>query len=607
MASSSNLLLLLLLINILECLVHAVPYDSSFHPECLAAPLKPLYNGGMVVNAEFNQGLKGWRQFGREVQVENRISGDGMNSYIVATERKQPYHSFSQKFHLKKGKIYTFSAWVRTSHEKAPVAAVFKTRRGYIKAAWAMGVSGCWSMMKGGLHVNASGPALVYFESENTDVEIWADSISLKSFTREEWKSHQQQNVERSRKKIVKFEVLDEEGFPVEKARVSINQLYHSFPLGSAMNGYILQNQAYQDWFTSRFKYTVFENEMKWYSTEISPGNENYEVADALLGFAQSHGISVRGHNVFWADQHCQPGWVTGLYGEALWEAANRRIESVMRRYQGKLMHWDVMNENLHFNFYETRLENNSASTYFYQKASALDPQATLFMNDYNTIEQPGDFKASPANYVQRIQGLKASGVTNMAIRLESHFSLGEPNVAYIRAAMDTLAAQGVPIWVTELDVGQGDSVTQARYLQTIIDELHSLPAVQGIMLWTAMNAQGQCYQMCLTDANLNNLPTGNVVDGFRNQLTHAYDLMSGTTDQNGFFQKSLYHGKYEVTISHPHRPQDHIVQHIHVVPQNHQNDHHHTPSPYQQQIHDHDEIEPPYQLHTLTLPRPTT
>ncbi|CAA0831686.1 Glycosyl hydrolase family 10 protein [Striga hermonthica] len=537
MASSSSsylLLLLLLLINILECLLLArsVPYDSSFNPVCLATPPKPLYNGGMVVNPEFNQGLKGWRQFG-EAKVEHRISyseEDGLNSYIIASERKLPYHSFSQKFHLQKGKIYTFSAWVRTSHEKAPVAAVFKTKRaGYIKAGWGLAVSGCWSMMKGGLHVNASGSAHLYFESENTDVEIWADSISLQSFTREEWKSHQQQNVERSRKKIVKFEVLDNEGFPVENATVSISQLYNNIPVGCAINQNILGNQAYQDWFTSRFSYTVFENELKWYSIEQSQGAENYATADSLLQFAQNHGISVRGHNILWDDPKYQPSWVSGLYGEALQEAANRRVESVMSRYQGKLIHWDVMNENLHFHFYEDKL-GPSASTNFYQRARQLDGKVTLFMNDFNTIEEPGDYASSPANYAQKIQ-----------------------------------------------------------------DELHSNPAVQGIMFWSAYNPQG-CYQMCLTDGNFNNLQTGNVVDQFLNQLKHAYDSMSGTTDSNGFFQKSLYHGKYEVRISHPDRPGQDDVHHIHVLPQQH---HHHHRQNF-------DDDHRPYQLHTVTL-APTT
>ncbi|CAA0831684.1 Glycosyl hydrolase family 10 protein [Striga hermonthica] len=451
-----------------------------------------------------------------------------------------------------------------------------------------MAVSGCWSMMKGGLHVNASGSAHLYFESENTDVEIWADSISLQSFTHEEWKSHQQQNVERSRKKIVKFEVLDNEGFPVENATVSISQLYHKIPVGCAINQNILGNQAYQDWFTSRFSYTVFEDEMKWYSTEPSQGVENYAVADSLIQFAQNHGISVRGHNILWDDPKYQPSWVSGLSGEALQEAANRRVESVMSRYQGKLIHWDVMNENLHFHFYEDKL-GPSASTNFYQRASQLDGQVTLFMNDFNTIEEPGDYASSPANYAQKIQGLKASGLIKLGIGLESHFPHQEPNLPYIRASIETLAAQGATIWVTELDVAQG--YNQATYLSKIIDELHSNQAVQGMMFWSAFKPQG-CYQMCLTDGNFNNLQTGNVVDNFLNQLKHAYDSMSGTTDSNGFFQKSLYHGKYEVRISHPDRPGQDDVHHIHVLPQQHRQNF--------------DDDHRPYQLHTVTL-APTT
>lgn len=55
---------------------------------------------------------------------------------------------------------------------------------------------------------------------------------------------------------------------------------------------------------------------------------------------------------------------------------------------------------------------------------------------------------------------------------------------------------------------------------------------------------------MCLTDNNFKNLPTGDVVDKIIRELKHE-DLI-GTTDNEGHFETSLYHGDYEATISHP-------------------------------------------------------
>ncbi|XP_070052286.1 endo-1,4-beta-xylanase 5-like [Nicotiana tomentosiformis] len=163
---------------------------------CLKNPLKPLYNGGIVINPELNDGLNGWSSLG-DAKIEHKVTNDG-NKFIVASERKGPYHGFSQTFQLEKDKFYVISGWVQVSRGDAnSVAVIFKTQSGFQHAAWAIAKSGCWSMFKGGLVVNASGPAELYFETNNTAIDIWADSISVKPFSQEEWKSHQDQTIEK--------------------------------------------------------------------------------------------------------------------------------------------------------------------------------------------------------------------------------------------------------------------------------------------------------------------------------------------------------------------------------------------------------------------------
>ncbi|KAM0043696.1 putative endo-1,4-beta-xylanase [Helianthus debilis subsp. tardiflorus] len=52
-----------------------------------------------------------------------------------------------------------------------------------------------------------------------------------------------------------------------------------------------------------------------------------------------------------------------------------------MRRHSGKVIAWDVLNENLHFNFFESKLGWTTSSK-FYATARALDRTADLFLND---------------------------------------------------------------------------------------------------------------------------------------------------------------------------------------------------------------------------------
>ena len=90
---------------------------------------------------------------------------------------------------------------------------------------------------------------------------------------------------------------------------------------------------------------------------------------------------------------------------------------------------------------------------------------------------------------------------------------------------------------------------TQAEYLEKILRELHAHPSVDGIMLWTAW-APGGCYRMCLTDNNFDNLATGDVVDKLMQEW--GSKAMEGTTDADGVYEASLFHGDYQVKISHP-------------------------------------------------------
>ncbi|XP_051132505.1 endo-1,4-beta-xylanase 5-like [Andrographis paniculata] len=527
--------------------VCAVPYDYSYTDECLKNPRGPQYNGGIVINPELNEGLKGWSVHGN-AKVKHAQSDDG-NKYIIASERRQPFHSFSQRFELEEGKLYSFSGWAQVSQGKASIKVVLKTQRGYQIAGWVTARNGCWSMAKGGFVAQTSGFAYLYFESENIEVDIWADNISLQPFTLEEWQSHRDKSIEMVRKRRVKFYIKNKDGSPAKNTTLSIKPRRQNFPFGCAINQNILNNQAYQDWFFSRFKYTVFENEMKWYSTENTPGKEDYSKSDALMNLAKSRGVTVRGHNVFWDDPNQQPSWVKGLGNADFSKAANNRLNSVVGRYKGQLIHWDVLNENLHFDYFEGKLGRNSAAK-FYKMTKKIDGKAIPFLNDYNTIEDNRDSSSLPTKYLKKIKKIRRQGYKGpLGIGLESHFSVA-PNLPYIRSALDQLSSAKLPIWITELDVTSGPN--QASYLEEILGEVYGHRAVQGILIWSAWSSGG-CYRMCLTDNNFKNLPTGDVVDKFRNKMIFPNQVQKLTTNSNGFVETSLFHGEYEVAAhDHP-------------------------------------------------------
>ncbi|XP_024541658.1 uncharacterized protein LOC9657016 isoform X1 [Selaginella moellendorffii] len=549
-------------------------YDQTAFSECLAAPTSPLYNGGVLKNPAFDADLLGWSPFGG---CTLKIQVQGRNKFLVATNRNAGFHGPSQALaNLTQGSKYTLSAWLQVnggSDDTAPlVKATIKANGQYISAGSVAARNKCWTFLKGGFipEFNASS-ATLYFEvnlttlflcsplpnvriwctnvvqSSDPKVDIWLDSVSLQPFSDEEWSKHQDISIKKSRTRSVTLSVTDCKGHGIHNADIQVEQITGDFPFGSAIASTILDNPTYQKWFVTRFNTAVFENEMKWYSTERQQGKVSYETADKMLDFCKANNILVRGHNVLWNDPQYQPGWVKDLSASELRTATMSRIESVMSHYAGKLPQWDVLNEMLHFNFFESKLGSNAAVE-IYKFAQEIDPETTLFLNDFNVIEVPQDSMSLPDNYVHRLLEMKAAGIKKLGIGLEGHFS-GKPNLVYMRAVLDKLATLELPIWLTEVDIMNSvDSENQAIYLQQVLREAFSHPAVKGIVLWTALHPYG-CYRMCLTDQNFKNLPAGNIVDVFLKNIRTVG--LSGTTDHEGSFSFQGFHGEYEISVTH--------------------------------------------------------
>ncbi|OWM83950.1 hypothetical protein CDL15_Pgr004381 [Punica granatum] len=410
-----------------------------------------------------------------------------------------------------------------------------------------MARSGCWSFLKGGFTLSSPSNATLSFQGPgSTDVTIAIESASLQPFTDEQWRKSQYHIINKVRKRPVTIHVTDENGERLQGVDIQVKQVSKEFPFGSAIAKTILGNIPYQKWFVERFNAAVFENELKWYATEPEQGKINYTIADQMLKFVRESGATVRGHNIFWEDPKYTPAWVGNLMGLDLEKAVKARITSLLDRYKKEFVHWDVSNELLHFNFYEQRLGPN-ATLDFFKTVHESDPLATLFLNEFNVVETCSDVSSSVDGYILKLRELRRGGVSMDGIGLESHFDA--PNIPLMRAVIDKLATLGLPIWLTEVDISNKfDKKTQAVYLEEVLREGFSHPSVNGIMMWTALHPYG-CYQMCLTDADFRNLPTGDVVDKLLREW--RTEDIQGQTDEYGSYSFFGFLGEYSVTLEH--------------------------------------------------------
>ncbi|KAK4375078.1 hypothetical protein RND71_005755 [Anisodus tanguticus] len=182
------------------------------------------------------------------------------------------------------------------------------------------------------LTVNVSGPAELYYESNDTSVDLLVDSVSIQPFSQEEWKSHQDESINKAWKSKVKFQAIDRQGEPLANATIFTKQKLSAFPIGNSMSPHIVNHQAYQNWHNSRFKWTVFENEMKWHINEATPGNEDYFLADDMLKYAKKNDMVVRGHTIIWENPRWLPSLILNFSKTELSAAIDTKFDSIMKR-----------------------------------------------------------------------------------------------------------------------------------------------------------------------------------------------------------------------------------------------------------------------------------
>lgn len=187
--------------------------------------------------------------------------------------------------------------------------------------------------------------------------------------------------------------------------------------------------------------------------TEATNGAENYTLPDAMLKFCKSNNITVRGHNIMWDDPKYLTEWLKPLQGDELKAEAVKRVNSVVTRYKGQFIHWDVINENMHYRHF-----SNITALYgveIFKLAHQLDPSPIPFLNEYSVIENCNIHgKAQPWQYLEKINETWRGGYSGpLGIGLEGHFNYYAPSLPYIRASLDMFASTGLPVWITEFDV----------------------------------------------------------------------------------------------------------------------------------------------------------
>ena len=268
-------------------------------------------------------------------------------------------------------------------------------------------------------------------------------------------------------------------------------------------------NEFTRPLFTEYFNQVTPENAGKWGSAAGTSRTAPMRWAnlDQAYSFAQSNGFPFNFHVLVWGNQ--QPTWMAALETEEQLQEIHKWFAAVAERYPD--IEWlQVVNEPLHdppdctppFNQgnacnasgnYARALggSNGTDGTGWdwilnaFRLAKQYFPDTKLMINDYSITNS----NSATTQYLEIINLLKEEDLID-TIGVQGHAFSTTGDMAVHKANLDRLAATGLPIQVTELDIDgvasggvPGDEV-QLRNYRRIVPTFWEHPAVEGITVW---------------------------------------------------------------------------------------------------------------------------
>ena len=246
------------------------------------------------------------------------------------------------------------------------------------------------------------------------------------------------------------------------QAPASLRDAYRdAFLIGSSVGGGLVsgRDSLAQGIAIQQYNTITAENVMKAGPINPQPGVYNFAPADAYVEFGERNDMFIVGHTLVWHNQ--TPDWFfqdeqgNPNTKEAQVERLRSHIEAVAGRYAGRVHAWDVVNEVIDNDgsYRPTTWVNGIGDgdelvKLAFRYAAQYAPDTELYYNDFNAWRP-----TKRDGIVRMVRMLQREGIRIDGIGMQGHWGLNFPKNEYIEAAIDSFAALGVKVMITELDV----------------------------------------------------------------------------------------------------------------------------------------------------------
>lgn len=239
--------------------------------------------------------------------------------------------------------------------------------------------------------------------------------------------------------------------------------------------------------------------ELYWTSTRGEDADYFFVPADLMVNYAAVHGQSLTGMFLVWDFE--LPAWLVELAAtdgaEAVGDALDEHIETTVTRYRGRMDAWVVVNEAI----WGPEESGGAAAGYAdslwhdalgpdyieraFHAARAADADAVLLYNETGAeaLGPKSDFLyAMAADFVERDVPIDGIG-------LQFHVdAAAPPDMAEVQSNMERIAALGLDVYITELDVSLAQTTLpesealelQAELYVEVLDACLAVPACRS-------------------------------------------------------------------------------------------------------------------------------